>query len=117
MFFLYLSSLVFFGETGLVFSLCLLGGVGEDVVWLLDRVVVKVLFVGTVKLVTFNFGPFLSAERKKHLKECIRFYLLTKRRHMCKVLFSCNIKREKTNSKYTIKILFHEGRNCRKIDQ
>jgi len=65
MFFLYLSSLVFLGETGLVFSLCLLGGVGGDVVRLLDMVVDKVLFAGMVKLVTFNFAPFLSVERKK----------------------------------------------------
>lgn len=65
MFFLCLSSLVFLGETGLVFSLCLLGGVGGDVVRLLDMEGDDVLFAGMAKFVTFNFGPFLSAERKK----------------------------------------------------
>lgn len=68
MFSVYLSSLRFLGETGLVFSLWLLGGVGGDVVRLLAVVVDDVLFAEMVKFVTFNFGSFISAGRKKKKK-------------------------------------------------
>ena len=45
--------------------MCLLGGVGGDVVML---VVDDVLFAEMVKFETFRFGPFLSADRKKNNK-------------------------------------------------
>ena len=65
MFFVYLSSLLFLGKTGLVFWFWLLGGVGGDVVRLSDMVVDDVLFAEMVKFVAFVFGSFTSASRKK----------------------------------------------------
>jgi len=61
----YLSSFLFLGKTGLVFSLWLVGGVGGDVVRLLGMMVDDVLFVVMVK-----FGSFRSAgrETKKKVK-------------------------------------------------
>ena len=64
MFFLYLFSFLFLGEIALVFSLWLLGGVGGDVVMLLGMVV-DVFFAEMVWFVTFVFGSFTSADRKK----------------------------------------------------
>lgn len=51
-----------------MFSLWLLGGVGGDVVRLLAVVVDDVLFAEMVKFVTFDFGSFISAGKKKKKK-------------------------------------------------
>ena len=64
MFFVYLFSLLFLSELALVFSLWSLGGVGGDVVMLLG-LVVDVFFAEMVWFVTFVFGSFTSADRKK----------------------------------------------------